>query len=137
MEGEEIGAKDEAGVRHRGLHGIEGRAFLDLRPVLTALGVNLDLTEIHEEICLGLASLPVDYTGGSHRSMGIMPPARSAEALVDYGEIIGTLSDSQFATFRSLADNPRLLDQAAADPARRRELSYGEERDIPLSRRQM
>ncbi len=126
------GALDGDGIRHPGLKGIGGHAYVDLGPPLAAQGVSLDLSLIHEEICLALASLPVDYTGGSHRSMGIMPPARAAEALVDYGEVIASLSDSDFQVFRSLADDPK-----AIDPERRAELTYGEERDVPLSRRQM
>ncbi len=90
----------------------------------------LDL--VHEEICLALAKAPVDYTGGSHRSMGIMPQGREAEALRDYGEVIRAMTDAQFETFRDLADEP------ADVPADARASSqFGEERDHPLSRRQM
>ncbi len=88
--------------------------------------------EIHEEVCLALTQIPVDYTGGSHRSMGIMPESRLDEAVFDYGEVIRSLSPEAFETFRSLADDPD-----AIDPARRQELEFGEEREIPLSRRQM
>jgi hypothetical protein len=87
---------------------------------------------IHDEVCLALTQVPVDYTGGSHRSMGIMPPSKTAEALVDYGEVIRALSPEAFETFRSLADDPRSVDSAA-----REELEFGEEREHPLSRRQM
>src|SRR5205085_2153874 len=90
------------------------------------------LPAIHEEVCLALAQLPAGYTGGSHRSMGIMPRACEAEALVDYQEAIRALDDEGFATFRSLSDEP-----SAIDPLRRRELEFGEERDLPLSARQM
>jgi hypothetical protein len=82
-------------------------------------------------VCLALAQLPVDYTGGSHRSMGIMPPSRTAEALVDYGEVIAQMTPAAFATLRSLADEP------ASFPASPEEATFGEERDQPLSRRQM
>ncbi len=111
-----------------GLVGIFGRPFLDLAPLLDLSG----LDEIHEEICLALAKAPVDYTGGSHRSMGIMPKGCEAEALVDYGEVIGAMSDAQFATFRSLADDPDAIPEDA-----RASGQFGEERDHPLSRRQM
>lgn len=76
--------------------------------------------------------MPADYTGGSHRSMQIMPPSRAGEAHTDYGEVIRALGDADFLTFRSLADDP-----SSIDPGRRDELSFGEERDHPLSRRQM
>ncbi len=109
------------------IHGVFGRRFLDLEPLIDMTG----LEAVHEEVCLGLAEVPVDYTGGSHRSMGIMPPSRTEEALVDYGEVIASLDARAYATFRSLADDPRSL------PDRAEKGVFGEERDHPLSRRQM
>lgn len=111
-----------------GIRGIFGRPFIDLARHLDLA----PLDAIHDEICLGLAQVPADYTGGSHRSMDIMPASRAAEAHVDYGEVIRGLSGADFETFRKLADDP-----AAIDPARRAELEFGEEREIALSRRQM
>ncbi len=108
--------------------GLFGRPFIDLEP-------HLDLTAldaVHEEICLALTRVPVDYTGGSHRSMHIMPPSREAEGLGDYGEVIRSMSDEAFATFRSLADDPDAIDERA-----RQKNDFGEEREHPLSRRQM
>ncbi len=90
------------------------------------------LDAIHDEVCLALTNIPIDYTGGSHRSMGIMPASHAHEALCDYGEVIAGLSDDGFAVFRGLADDP-----AAIEPSRRAVLTFGEERDVPLSRRQM
>jgi hypothetical protein len=110
------------------VHGVFGRPYVNVDDLI-------DLTEldsIHDEICAALAQMPTGYTGGSHRSMGIMPEGREAEALVDYQEVIRGLDDAQWAIFRSLADDP-----AAADAARRRRLEFGEERDVPLSARQM
>jgi hypothetical protein len=91
------------------------------------------LDAIHEEICFALTQVAVDYTGGSHRSMGIMPESRVAEAHVDYGEVIRGLSPEAFEIFRSLSDDPKAIDRARP----REELEFGEERDHPLSRRQM
>ena len=54
-----------------GIRGILGRPFVQLDEHLDLSG----LSEIHEEICLALTQVPVDYTGGSHRSMGIVPPS--------------------------------------------------------------
>lgn len=90
------------------------------------------LAAIHEEVCFALTQVPVDYTGGSHRSMGIMPASRTSEAHVDYCEVIRGLSADGFAMFRSLADDP-----GAIDASRAGELEFGEEREHPLSRRQM
>lgn len=108
--------------------GIFGRPYVDLEP-------HLDLSPLgalHEEICLGLARVSTDYTGGSHRSMGIMPPSRRHEALGDYGEAIKAMSTAEFARFLSLADDP-----SEFDVARRDEYRFGEEQDHLLSRRQM
>jgi len=106
------------------VRGIDGRPFVDLAPWLD---LSL-LDDIHEEVCLGLAQMPVDYTGGSHRSMGIVPPSRRVECHVDYGEIVRAMTDAQLATLSGLGDEP-------LDPARRGDV--GEEREQPLSRRQM
>jgi hypothetical protein len=110
------------------LQGVFGRPFVCLDNLFDLSA----LSEIHEEICLALAQMPVGYTGGSHRSMGIMPRGCEGEALVDYQEVIRGLDDASFATFRSLADDP-----SAIDVARRGEVEFGEERDVPLSMRQM
>jgi hypothetical protein len=111
-----------------GLQGVFGRPFVTLDDLFDLA----PLDAIHDEVCLALAQLPTSYTGGSHRAMGIMPKGCEAEALVDYQEVIRDLDDAGFLTFRSLADDP-----AAIDPLRRRELEFGEERDVPLSMRQM
>ncbi|WP_437603212.1 hypothetical protein WMF28_16510 [Sorangium sp. So ce590] len=112
----------------QGIQGIFARPYIDLEPYLDLA----PLGEIHEEICLGLTQVPIDYTGGSHRTMGIMPPSRLGEALGDYGEVIRGLEDEEFATFQRLSDDPSAIDRSARDA-----LEFGEERDIPLSRRQM
>jgi hypothetical protein len=112
------------------VRGIFGRPYIDL-------GVCLDLSplpRLHDEVCLGLAQIPVDYTGGSHRSMGIVPPSRQAECHVDYGEAIRAMTDDQWATLVELADAgtwPR------GDLRAIRAMEVGEERDLPLSRQQM
>ena len=111
------------------IRGVFGRAYVDLEPY-----VDLDaLDALDDEIALGLAEVPVDYTGGSHRSMEIMPASRAAEALVDYGEVIAKMTDEAYATLRSLASDPG----AFPDPSARGTATFGEERDHPLSRRQM
>jgi hypothetical protein len=110
------------------LRGVFGRPFVTLDDLFDLSG----LGAIHDEVCLALAQMPTGYTGGSHRSMGIMPDGCECEALVDYQEVIRGLDDSGFQTFRSLSDDPE-----AIDSARRRDLEFGEERDVPLSARQM
>ena len=109
------------------IYGLFGRPYVDLETYVDLAA----LTALDDEICLGLAEVPVDYTGGSHRSMEIMPPSRVAEAHVDYGEVIAKMTPEAYATFRSLASEPSSL------PPRPEGATFGEERDHPLSRRQM
>lgn len=116
-----------------GLVGLFGRPYVDLEPLLDLSA----LPAVHEEICLALAQLPMDMTGGSHRSMGIVPPSRAHEVGRDYGEIVRAMTDAELATFASLSDDPARLKPALDDPSVRASLELGEERDIPLSRRQM
>jgi hypothetical protein len=111
-----------------GLLGVLGRPFVSLEPYLDLA----PLAALHEEICLALTQVPIDYTGGSHRSMGIVPASRASDVGVDYGEVIRGLDEQAFAVFRSLADDPSSLAEATADS-----LEFGEEREHPLSRRQM
>lgn len=114
------------------LRGIFEKPFIDLEPHLDLDRLAGGLDAVHDEICLAFAQVPADYTGGSHRSMGIMPESRRDEAITDYGEVIRAMSDVDFLTFRALSDNPD-----AIDPHARATLTFGEERDVPLSRRQM
>jgi hypothetical protein len=107
--------------------GLLDRPWIDLEPYVDLA----ELEALDEEICLGLAEVPADYTGGSHRSMEIMPPSRRAEAHADYGEVIAAMTSEAYATFRSLASDPPSF------PARPTGATFGEERDHPLSRRQM
>ncbi|MDB5219904.1 MAG: hypothetical protein JWO86_7831 [Myxococcaceae bacterium] len=109
------------------IRGVFGRPYVDLEPY-----VDIEALEaLDDEIALGLAEVPVDYTGGSHRSMEIMPASRAGDAHVDYGEVIAKMTPEAYATFRSLANEPR------AFPAVPAGATFGEERDHPLSRRQM
>ena len=110
------------------IHGIWGRPYVSLEDHLD-LGA---LDAVHEEVCLGLTRVPVDYTGGGHRSMGIMPPSREGEAHGDYGEVIRAMSREELVRFRDLADDPAAIDVDTRDA-----LEFGEERAHPLSRRQM
>lgn len=116
------------GVPGTGLTGLLGAPYISLEEHLD-LG---DLDAIHEEVCLAVAQVPVAYTGGSHRSMGIMPPGRESEALRDYGEVIAGLDDLQRSTLSGLADFPREFAARLAAG-----VEVGEERDLPLNHRQM
>jgi hypothetical protein len=111
-----------------GIRGLFGQPFLNLEKYLDLA----PLPAIHDEICLGLTQVPVDYTGGSHRSMGIVPASRGFEVGIDYGEVIRGLDHEAFAVFRSLADDPSSITATSPEG-----LEFGEEREHSLSRRQM
>ncbi|MFO0615775.1 MAG: hypothetical protein U0414_24485 [Polyangiaceae bacterium] len=111
------------------LLGVLGKPFLALDDLLDLRG----LDAVHEEVCVALAQFPTGYTGGSHRAMGIMPPEREAEAIADYQEVIRSLDDAQFEVLRSLSDQPARFPRAGE----RGRVEFGEERDVPLSHRQM
>jgi hypothetical protein len=115
-------------VKTAGLAGIAGRAFVDMEPFLDVSVV----PSLDDEICLGLTRLPSEYTGGCHRSMGIMPSLFACEPWADYGEVIAAMSDDEFVVFDSLSDTP-----GRVEVSKRAEYTFGEEREIPLSRRQM
>jgi hypothetical protein len=112
----------------QGLRGIFGQPYINLERYLDTTS----FPQLHEEVCLALAQIPVAYTGGSHRSMQIMPEGREHEAHGDYGEVIRAMTSEQFEVFRRLADDP-----SAIGPDARSSFEFGEERAISLSRRQM
>ncbi len=120
------------GVPGTSLSGLYGRAFLSLDELLPLDAAALDA--VHDEVCLAFAQVPVEYTGGSHRSMEIMPPSQQVDAVVDYVEVLRELDDDQWALFLSLADDPSLFDDIDDIGGRGQ---IGEERSVPLSRRQM
>ena len=110
------------------LQGINGQAFVDLEPHLDTSS----FAAMHEEICMALATLEASYTGGCHRSMGIMPQRFASEPFADYGEVIPAMTDQEFLRFASLGD-----DTMAVDPQNRAQYTFGEERAVPLSNAQM
>jgi hypothetical protein len=105
-----------------------GRPFVDLGPYLDLEA----LAALDDEICVGLSGVAVEYTGGGHQSMGIVPPSIVADPRADYGHVIAGMARAEFARFVALSDTP-----AAFDLDRRDGYQFGEERPWPLSRRQM
>lgn len=111
--------------RTSGCVGIWGKPFLDLEPWVDTARFD----EIHEEICLALLEIDTSCTGGSHKSMNIVPPHLAHDPYVDYGQVLASLSAEHEAIFLSLADPPAGKGVRASD--------YGEEKDLSLSRKQM
>src|SRR5580698_3437715 len=108
--------------------GIGGHPFIDLEPYVDVRAV----ASLDDEITYALTQVPLDYTGGSHKTMGIVPPSLAQEPYADYGQVIAAFSREEFVRFVSLSDTPDEF-----DPDRRAEYEFGEEREWPLSRRQM
>ncbi len=112
--------------------GIGGHPFIDLERYLDLRR----LDAIDDEVSLSLAELgsrvPLEYTGGSHKTMGIVPPSLMDEPYRDYGQVIRAMTRSQFEAFIALSD---YADEIDVD--RRHEYEFGEEREWPLSKRQM
>ena len=108
--------------------GIGGHAFIDLEPYVDLRA----LEALDDEIAYGLTQVPLEYTGGSHKSMGIVPPSLAQEPYADYGQVIARFSREEFVRFVSLGDTP-----GEFDPDRRAEYEFGEEREWPLNKRQM
>jgi hypothetical protein len=104
-----------------------GRDWIDLEPLFDVAAI----AALDEEICRGLVEVDVGYTGGSHRSLGIVPPSHLSEPGADYGEVIARMERDEFCAFAALGDWPDV------DPDRRHAHHFGEERELPLSRKQM
>ena len=64
--------------------------------------------------------------------MGIVPPSLEQTPYIDYGHAIKAMSPRDFARFASLSDTPHAFDLEA-----QQEYTFGEERDFPLSARQI
>jgi hypothetical protein len=110
------------------LVGLQGKPFVDLEPY-----VDLDaLSSLDLEICLGLARVPTFVTGGSHKSMGIVPPHLADDPYADYGQAISAMSRDERILFFSLSETPHLFDPDESDG-----YTFGEERDYPLSNKQV
>jgi hypothetical protein len=108
--------------------GIGGHPFIDLEKYVDVRA----LEALDEEIALGLAHVPLEVTGGSHKTMGIVPPSLANDPYVDYGQVIRGFSREEFARFVALSDEPEAFDlDAQVDYA------FGEEQEFPLSRRQV
>jgi hypothetical protein len=108
--------------------GIGGHPFIDLEAYVDLPS----LEALDDEITYALTQVPLTYTGGSHKTMGIVPPSLADEPYADYGQVIRGLSPAEFARFVSLSDTPDEIDLD-----RQAEYEFGEEREWPLSRKQM
>ena len=77
--------------------GIGGHPFIDLERYLDLRA----LDAVDDEIALALTQVPLEYTGGSHKTMGIVPPSLADDPYVDYGQVIARMDRRAFAMFVS------------------------------------
>jgi hypothetical protein len=108
--------------------GIGSHPFIDLERYLDVRA----LEALDDEITLALTHVPLEYTGGSHKTMGIVPPSLLNEPYADYGQVIKAMTRAEFERFVGLSDTPGEL-----EVDRQAEYEFGEEREWPLSRKQM
>jgi len=104
------------------------RPYIDLEPYVDCA----QMAALDGEICLALTRVATSYTGGSHKTMGIVPPSLARDPYVDYGQVIAAMTRAEFAEFVALGDEPH-----AFDLDDRAHYEFGEERDHPLNFRQM
>jgi hypothetical protein len=108
--------------------GIGAHPYIDLERYLDVCA----LEALDDEVAFALTQVPLTYTGGSHKSMGIVPPSLMDEPYVDYGQVIKRFTRREFERFVSLSDGPIEFD---LDDFRHYE--FGEEREYPLNQKQM
>ncbi|MBI3440739.1 MAG: hypothetical protein HY052_02870 [Proteobacteria bacterium] len=109
-----------------GVHG-HAEPFLNLEPYFDLTG----FAAIHEEICYSLTQSEVSYTGGSHKSMGIVPPRFENDPFIDYGQVILRFTPEEFVQFMSLSDSEEEIDYRD-----RHKFTLYEEGAAPISPRQ-
>ncbi len=108
--------------------GVGGHPSIELEPDLD-VGA---LEALDDEVAYSLAQVQTEYTGGSHKTMGIVPPSLVDEPYVDYGQVIRRFTRAEFEAFVSLSDTPD-----AFDASRFRDYTFGEEEEWPLGKKQM
>ena len=109
-----------------GVHG-HAEPFINLEPYFDIS----DFGAMHDEICYALAQMDTSYTGGSHKSMKIVPPRFENDQFVDYGQVIANFTPQEFAIFMTLTDED--IEVAYED---RNRFTYYEEGAVPISHEQ-
>ena len=110
------------------LWGIWGRPYIDLSGDLDTSS----FPALDDEIAYGLARVETERTGGSLKWMNVVAPWVHDDPYRDYGHVIAGFSRDEFVRFVSLAADP-----GAFDPDRRREYTFGDETDHPLTPEQV
>lgn len=110
-----------------GIIGIGGKPYLNLDSYIESS----DFSLINDEICLGLARVETGAAGGKHKTWRIVPESVLADGYNDYGQIIASFTDQEYARFISLADSPEKY-----DVAKRSVYDFGEGSEDRLSKAQ-
>lgn len=108
--------------------GIDSHPYLDLSAAIDTSS----FAELHEEICLGLAHVPLAALGGKHKSWKIVPPEVAADPYRDFTQVIRDFTEREYERFLSLGYNPAELRASARD-----ETEFGEGGNTLLSPAQL
>lgn len=108
--------------------GLFGRPYQNLEHVID----DSTLASMDREITRGLLRVPVSYTGGSLKWMGVVAPWVMSDGYRDLMDAIQSFSREEFAELVALSEDP-----SAFDLERYGEYSFGDETEHPLSFAQM
>lgn len=112
------------------LNGIFGRPYLSLEHLVDDAALEV----IDREITRGLVRVPVSYTGGSLKWMGVVAPWVMEDGYRDLMHAIEDFSREELAELVALADDPSVFD-LEGDHCEK--YSFGDETEHPLNLAQM
>jgi hypothetical protein len=110
------------------INGIFGRPYVSLEHVID----EPTLAMIDREITRGLVRVPVSYTGGSLKWMGVVAPWVMDDGYRDLMHAIEGFSREELAELVALADDPSAFDLAGGE-----RYDFGDETEHPLNLAQM
>ncbi|MBL8741173.1 MAG: hypothetical protein JNK04_08770 [Myxococcales bacterium] len=113
------------------INGIFGQPYLDLEHLID----DDALASIDREVTRGLVRVPVSYTGGSLKWMGVVAPWVMDDGYRDLMHAIEEFTRDELAELIELADDPSAFDLGAPDDCRR--YAFGDETEHPLNLAQM
>jgi hypothetical protein len=114
------------------LVGIHGKPYVSLDGIIDVGRDGAVLGAIDDEITRALVALEPGQTGAGLKHMGICAPWVNADDTIDASDVIERFTFAEWQTLVSLSDDP-----AEFDPARWREIRFGDETDHPFNRRQI
>lgn len=118
------------------VHGIFGQPYLNLEHLID----DATLARMDREITRGLLRVPVSYTGGSLKWMGVVAPWVMDDGYRDLMEAVDGFSREELAELVALADDPSAFDLGGEGDERNingKKYSFGDETDHPLNLAQM